>query len=558
MAKTDSKANKVVNDFQAAWEYTEGSWHDRWRDNYFLYNNQRIKVDYEGIANSFDPMTFSTVESLVSALFGTKPKIEYIPPAEKNEQNTETINALYDYYYDKDQWAVKNISWGRSMLSLGTGIAFYYWDSDCVRKSIIPLRDFFIDPTATSIEDARYVGRRYLTTKEELESYEVVNVETGEMEKRFKNLGNLGKSKTEENTDKEEKDMWYGSTVKEAKQKQIEVIEYWTDDEVISVANRSKVIEERENTFKAKARQMGEKYPKGFKPFASMRDYVDESLFYAKGEIDFIRELQEDLNDLSNQNKDAITYNLNQMYTLDPLYSDMINEIENIPGAVYPVEAGALQPIPMQPIPNDAFNERLNIKNQIRETTASNEIVKGVGVEGQVTATEINAQIAGSGQRIGLKVTQIENEGFYQEAKIVLAMIRLYVTETQLVRVTGRKTSYEEFNPEEFKDGDYQPRAQLDITVQAQKNEQANNAKEMYAAFLDDPDINQTELKRTVLMRGFDLDPDEVESLLQEPQEMLPPEIGQIPIDDTMPIEQQLPPELLNMEVGLDNGIGSF
>lgn len=531
MAKTAPKKEtpedslaKVLRDFKSSWDYCAGSWHSRWQNNNFLYNNQRVKRGYQGISDTFVPMTFGTVETLTSALFGAKPKYTYLPPQERADQNTDILNALLDYYWDKDQWSVKNIIWGRGMIKLGTSIAYYIWENDHPVKIIVPLRDFFIDPTATSLENARFMGRRYLTTIEELKGFEVVDLDkvdefgnrTGEMKPKYKNLDkiNLGGG-TGENTDKQEKDMWYGSTVAEPEKTQIEVIEWWNEDKTISVANRTVVIEDCENYFKAKARHNGVEHPKGIVPFADLRNYVDESLFFAKGEVDFIADQQERLNDNTNQRDDAITYNLNQMYTLDPKYAHMINEIENLPGAVYPFEAGALTPIPIQSLPQDSFNEAQSIKNDIRETTASNEVVRGVKSEGQATATEINAQIAGSGQRINLKITQIENGGFYREAKIIFEMIKLYVTEPMMVRIIGKDgAKWELFDPSEFQ-GDYEPRVQLDIEVENNKQKEAANAKEMLAAFLNDPDINQQELKKIVLQRSFSLDPDEVEVLVQ-------------------------------------------
>jgi hypothetical protein len=398
----------------------------------------------------------------------------------------------------------------------------------------VPIRDFFIDPTCNSLENAAYMGRRYLTTLEELKSFEIVDLEKSDdmnvvMKPKYMNLNLISKTKNGagENTDKEEKDMWYGSTVSD-EDSLVEVLEYWTKDRVISVANRSIVIEDSENYFKQKAKMNGEDYAKGLMPFCSLRDYVDGSLFYAKGEIDFIADQQELLNDLTNQNIDSITFTLNQMYTLDPRYAHLLEEIENMPGAIYPVEAGALQPIVQRPVPQDAFLERTNIKNEIRETTASNEIIKGVSPQGggSTTATEIQAQIAGSGQRLALKVTQIEDEGFHQLATLVLRMIKLYVTEPMLVRVVGKDgVRWEEFNPLEFA-GEYDVEVQLETTVNSQKAQQANQAKEMYAAFLNDPTVNQTALKKLVLQRGFDLDPDEVDELMAEPQEpMMQPEM---------------------------------
>jgi hypothetical protein len=301
------------------------------------------------------------------------------------------------------------------------------------------------------------------------------------------------------------------------------------------------VIEDSENYYKAKDRANGSQYPKGLLPFADARDYVDESLFYAKGEIDIIGDQQELLNDITNQNIDSITFTLNQMYTLDPKYSHLLGEIENLPGAVYPVEAGTLMPIQQRPIPPDAFLERQNIKNEIRETTASSEVVKGTSSEGaKSTATEINAQVAGAGQRFSLKVTQIENGYFYRMAKIVFRMIQLYVTEPMMVRIIGKDGArWEEFDPSEFS-GDYEPKVQLEASINNEKQQDANMAKEMFGALLGDPDVNQLELKKMMLAKGFDLDPDEVEALIAKPQDMgMPPEMGGMP--QGMPMQPPAP-----------------
>lgn len=553
----DDALDLVLRDFKASWEYTNGSWHSRWQDNYALYNNNRVKRGYEGITDTFVPMTFSTIETMTSALFGTKPKFNFSPPSDKPDQKTDILNGLLDYYWERDQWNIKVISWGRSFLMLGTSIVYLYWEGDHPCMINIPIRDFFIDPTASTLYSARYMGRRFLTTVEDLESFEVIDPETEEMRPKYKNLKSIQvDGEKGDPTDKQEKDMFYGSTVSQPEAKQVEVIEYWTSERVVSIANRTTVIEDTENYYMAKARANGDEYPKGIMPFACLRDYVDESLFYAKGEVDFIFDEQELLNDITNQNVDAVLFLLNPMAWLDPKYAHLQNEIENIPGAVIPAPKDAYGRVDMGTIPTDAFAERQNLKNEMRETTASNEIVKGVGQETKTTATEVNAQIAGAGQRMGLKVTQIENEGFHYVAKIVFEMVKLYVTEPMMVRIIGKDGArWEEFDPGEFQ-GDYEPRVQLDITIENQKQEDAAMAKEMLAAFLNDPDVNQQELKKLVLAKAFRLDPDEVQGLMLDPMAgqgppgmggMPPPEMGEIPMEDQMlgmpPPPEMLPPE---------------
>ena len=552
--KKPATLDTVINSFNSSWEYTQSNYHTKWDDAFSLYNNRRVKKGYNGITNTFVPMTFSTVETMVAALFGAKPKFDYEPPQDNPDQNTEILNALLDYYWDKDKWNIKVIKWGRGMLREGTSVVYLYWDIDHPCMVNIPIRDFFIDPTATSLETARFMGRRYLTTLDQLKQFEVVDPETGEMAPRYKNLDKVQQgATTDDQTDKEKKDMFYGSTVMDKESNQVEILEYWDEDRVVSVANRSVVIEDTENWFKTKDRENGNEYPQGIKPFACFRNYTDESLFYGKGEVEVIADEQELLNDLTNQNQDSIIYALNQMYTLDPRFAHLLNEIENIPGAVYLAEAGALQPIQQRPIPPDAFNERLNLKNEIRETTASNEVVKGVGNEGaKTTATEVNAQIAGAGQRLALKVTQIENEGFHQLAKIVFEMVKRYVTEPMMVKIVGKDgIRWEEFDPSDFQ-GDYEPRVQLDTTIQSQKQEDAAMAKEMLGAFLNDPDVNQPELKKMVLRKAFDLDPDEVEALVQPVDPMMgmegemtdPGMTEEMMTDPMMGMPPELPPEL--------------
>jgi hypothetical protein len=520
----------VVKDFEASWKYTQSSWHDRWERNHFLYNGQRTKRSYEGITDSFVPMTFSTVETMVSALFGAKPKFNYDAPHNKPDQKTDILNGLLDYYWDKDQWSLKVINTGRSMVKLGVGIDYFAWDRDHPVMISVPLRDFFIDPTATTLDNARYCGRRYLTTKEELASFEIVDLD-GEpdadgnypLKKKYKNIPTVQPGGTTENTDQQEKNLWYGSTIEEPEKDQVEVIEYWTKDRVISVANRRTVIEDTENYYKAKAIASGEEFAEGILPFADARNYVDESLFYAKSDVDFIADEQELLNDLTNQYVDSITFNLNPMFEVDRTDADKINEVESLPGAVYPYP---VRPIIQGNTPMDAFNERMNIKSEIRETTASNEVVRGGTSDSSATATEINAQIAGAGQRISLKVTQIENGYFYRVAKIVFRMVQLYVTEPTMIKIVGKDgAKWEQFDPSDF-DGEYEPRVQLDIALQAQERDNAAQAKELFAALMGDPDVNQRELKKMVLHRGFNLDPDEVDLLMAE---QLPPETGALP-----------------------------
>lgn len=561
---------KVIKDYNTAWEYTESSYHRTWEDCWKLYNN--IRTDdgeaYDGIANTFVPMTFSTIETMVSAIAGGKPKFGYVATKKEQEQDTKALTAKIDYFWDCDKWSIKTINWVRNVLMYGTGVVYLWWDIDKPRMINVPLRDFFIDPTASCLEDAGYVGRRYLTTISELESYQVVDPKTGKLEPKYKNLNKVKASKGEDNgntgdpTDKQEKDMWMGSTISNAPSTQVECIEYWDqeNDKVYVVANRSIEIYNEENPYKKQAKSKGEKYAKGLVPFVAQRDYVDEALFYGKGEIQPIMQEQELLNDMTNQTVDSVTYTLNQMYTLDPAFSDYINDVENIPGAVYPFPNGALQPVQKGIVPAAAFNQIANIKQEIRETTSASEVAKGVDQSvSNVTATQIQAQQQSAGQRFGIKLTQFEEEGFHDLGQLLFRMIQLFTSNKQNIRISDENgISWEEYDPEKFK-GEYEPTVQLASTIKEVKMADDQKADAIFQSMVSNPLVDQTELTKMFLMKRFDLDPDEVQKLLVQQEEGAMPtdmpgvpmgmeEGGQLGVPGGAPDMGAMPPEGMPQE----------
>src|SRR5690606_33117554 len=130
------------------------------------------------------------------------------------------LNSLIDDYWEADRWDVKVVEGIRQMLQRGTHPLFFYWDIDRPRMISFSIRDAIVDPCGTSPEDIRYAGRRYLSTVDEMESFEVVDTDPdsktyGELVKRFQGLDRFkGKANAgPEDTDKQEKDMFLGSTL---------------------------------------------------------------------------------------------------------------------------------------------------------------------------------------------------------------------------------------------------------------------------------------------------------------------------------------------------------
>lgn len=522
---------KIVSDFNASWDYRSSSWHTIWSNMQKLYDSERIYVGYNGISDTFVPMSYSIVETMVAATSGDKPLVEYIPTKIEQNEETEVLNGLFSYYWDLDGWTPKLVQHNRGLFKFGTDVLRLYWGIDHPCMDVIPLRDYFCDPTATffGYRSGRYMGHRFLADKDELAKEQVIDPETGELVPKYKNLDKLGESYSPgENTAKQEKDIDMGSTLSgDAKKNQIEVICYETLDEVTYIGNRQEIIYQNTNYFKQRQQFLGHENPTGMYSYILDASSPDEAQLYGKSVLQPIAKHQELLNDLTNQNIDAVSWSIDPEMELDPQYSSYIGKMQSGTGNIYPFKPGSYSAVQKPLLPTNVFNERTNIKNEIREATAIDEVIKGIAQKSDTTATEIKAQVASSGRRFDLIVTMLENGGYYQLAKLVFQMVQLYVTAPVMFRVIGEKgVDWQQFDPKQFK-GDYEPRIKLKATLDKEKRMKMRDLKEMYTAMLGNPFIDEAALTRIIIQKGFDLEPDEVDSLVKKPDQVAQDAQGQ-------------------------------
>jgi hypothetical protein len=423
-----------------------------------------------------------------------------------------------------------------------------------------------IDPQSHSYRDWRYVGRRYFASKSKLKDEKCWDFEKQKEVKRFKNLDDVQPSGsiTDYESDKVKKDQTIGSTAP-GDGDIVECIEIWTRSKVVVIANRNTIIEEKENPYyrlekahferqkaeydldmlqyeqdlqnweaeRASALTMygvdigpytGEKpefdadfneETAGFLPFAHGRDYEDISLPYGDSDVDIIADQQELLNDMTELNLEAILYQLYPERTLDPKFSTWANDLDPRPGKVYTLPAGAMVWNNPPAIPNNAFNERLNMKSEIRESVAVSEVTKGVAMTDKTTATEIKAQMGQADLRISEKAQTLANDLFFQEATIVLKLLQLNAPEKLYVRtIRDANVTFEEVDMSKFV-GDYTPMVTLDIQKKYEEAQQQQAYLDAFQMIIQDPTNNLLAAKQILykkIMPG--LTDDEIEQII--------------------------------------------
>lgn len=566
----DTKLTKWLGKFERSWNYAKQNYHQKWENNWKLYRNIRVKRSHDGVVQTFVPMVNSAVNTIVAELFNSNPLVNYVPNHPDQEADTKVLNEIYADFALRDNWVQKNKVNGRQGLITGNFCAFYEWiedrDGGYVHKINIPIRDMIIDPSSSSYEDWKYVGRRFFADKKSLEEETIYDFNTGSYKKRYKNLDEVISGGKDEDDDKSKKDQMIGSI--DDNKDRVELIEIWTKKHVVVIANRSTIIEERENPHyalaksqqaqrKAEAQLKGEEIEEddkveGLLPFAHGRIYADISLPYGDSDVDIIADQQELLNELTELNIEALLYALYPEKTLDPKFSEWIDDMEPAPGKIYPLPQGAMSWNNPPSIPTGIAQERLNIKDEIRESSAISRISKGASATGSTTATEIKNMLGQMDSRIQEKAQTLANEFFFQEAKIVLKLIQLYAPEQMWVRTLGdAKVSFDEVNPRQFL-GEYTPMITLDIQRKLQRSEEQEAYTQAYQILIQDPTNNLPALKKIMFRKMFpDLTQEEIEQIITPPEQPEQGQQGQLPQGEaTIPQEAMAGDQMEGDEYG--------
>lgn len=547
----------VMDDFDKARDYIKDNYQGVWDECFKAYNGIRTRRGYQGVADEFVPETFSIVESLKASIAGTKPKFKYLPLRIEQEQDTEVLNALVDFYWSQNNMTEKTLGAVGDMIVYGNGVFMVSWQNDMPLIQHIPLSDFFVDPTATHLnrpEDpgyARYAGYRYLTSLASLKAETKID-EDGNPVPKYKNLDKISFGKAEDDSlDKDRKENYIGSTLgKNAFKEQVEIIEYYTRRKKIMIANRSTIIFDDDNPYQKGKQKVknnaivdgelveGEyEIPeiRGFLPFAILRNYTDNNLFFARGDVEVILPSQEALNDTASQKRDNVAYTLNNMWQIDPRFKHLAEQIESVPGAVFPIPKGALTPIEKNDVSPSADSEIERLRQQMRNATAADAAVQGVAQKfSRTTATEVQAQLNQASTRFTTKVQNLEDEGFSQLARIIYKMIQIFVDMPLAVRMVGKDgVTWKSYEPGTY-NGEYEPRVALESTANAE-NAAMVQAMQVAAQFsLNNPLINQHAFLKKMYEVLFSehMSDEDIEEILTAPQPIMGPD-GQA-IDPSM------------------------
>lgn len=549
-----------------------------WERDTKLYNNERYEPHHEGVADTFVPMTYSTIETISAALLTADYNTDFVPQdiykylkdrlmpgftgevalddgtmvEETEEQylvraiqnavqggvisdeSLEVLNAFYDYIWDCGDWEEAIGGMIDDGLQIGNGGTWMVFKDGKPKLIHVPFPNYIFDPAASNDEDCKFAGRMYLASLKDLKNEKIVDPETGQVKKRY-NLKGLKKRDTSSKEDRTEKElmeeMLFGSTLEIKNEKgelkddldQCEVIELMTDERMYTVVNRSVVAEDVENPIVAQAKLRGiEDLTRLIRiPGTTWANNKKGSMLIGRSETATFWKEQERLNDATNQKSDAVTRALLQQYRADTGLKAQKNSF-SVPGSVIWGAPNSFEAIPPAQVPNVAFTEENSIKNNIRETTATDQLVKGVGSSADVTATEANLQVAQSGQRIEKKIKKLERGPLKRIARLALQYIRLFITDPFIVpQSTNNGITPMLYNPSMY-NYDFEPKVTLTVAAQNKRKQEQADASEAFSIIIQDPTNNLAEAKKILYPKMVDLDKDEIGRIVDNPNAMTP------------------------------------
>lgn len=435
----EDEEKKIVNLVQSNYNKSynfKAPLHKQWEENHKAYTGELFKKSTSKV-NAISNMIFSTIETIKPIMLSSYPKISVMPRGEANFSKAKIIQHALDYEWKRANMFHKLMQTVHNSLEYCTGIVGIFWNGslhnglgDVEAKVIAPF-NFFIDPMATTIQEAEYC--MYATYKP-----------LGEIIKAYPDKAEALKKQVTSNKDAY---LAFGKTTSDDIGKNVLYIEcYMRDYSTIQEIN-----EEGDEESKLKY-PLGRRtiiagdvlledghnpYLDGKFPFAELPCYKMPHSFWGMSEVEQIISPQKHLIDVTNSIVENAGLMANPVWLLDKNCGVAVNSLTNKRGLVVRKNPGTEIRRDAPPaIPGYVLQTVDMLKYDIQQISGVFDTVKGertIGVSAASAIRALNEQAEG---RIKLKVQNLEM--FISEiGDLWLSRIQQFWESKRTIRITG-------------------------------------------------------------------------------------------------------------------------
>lgn len=473
MAKTTEpesvQARKLVADrFERSRSYRTTTQDEIWKRS---YNNWRGILDqslYPWRSKLFIPWSFTVVETIIPKVFARDPKWRAISRSvDFPEDGPQTVQDLLNYQWDRMGMRLKMYDYIKDSLMFSKGYAKVGWKFQMKDKTfmepivgkddkitfekkqkseveyddpmveIIDPYDIYVDPDATSLDDAAYVIHRKTVPLREV--------------KNNPNYSNVQKIDQKAYADQYlDKQARYNDNIpqKDKHKDLVEILEYWgADDRLIVVANRGVVLRDTPNPYNHKKL-----------PFVELDDYRDPHRYYGQSELSVMDPLQREINSIRNQRRDYDNLALNPVIRMVPGVLRNPNSAVMAPGNVWMVtDLNSMDVFELPQLQGSASEIEERTAQDIKMTVAIDEIGIGLMPENpqRRSATEVVTAQSMAGKRFAIKIALLE-EAVKKIGQMIFALNQQFLDRERMIQIVGERgaTEWVQLGPEDVR-GEY-------------------------------------------------------------------------------------------------------
>lgn len=426
-SNTGTPLIRILEDYEKAKAYLQ-SYHSSWERYYNLYMGRWTSSRVKTRAKINVPEIFASVETIAPRmLLPLKKKKDALIVAHPRfpffASNAKTVQDTLNYQFDVGDILGKLEDPYKQAEMFGFGVVQYFWDfKPTVMMSPmgpeintiglpniqgINVFDFFFEPGQCKIEDCAYVIRREVLSK-----HEVLKRAREGIYQNVQYLGLDDQSSSFSSADPM-------SIPKKAGVQGVEILNYYTPNEIIVIADSRVELRREPNTY-------------GEIPFIVGRYIRVPFQMIGIGAIQPAASIAEELNLKRSQRIDGVDLSTHGMIAMGLANMGYVNQLTPRPGGVAIVQdINQIKPITFPDATASAFREEGIIKSDIQNATGATELRRGNSDTSgpSMTATEVQVKNDSSVNREELAFQNLAEDFLIKIARAFLRLNKLFGTQ---------------------------------------------------------------------------------------------------------------------------------
>lgn len=419
------------------------------------------------MSNMFVPMTASHVRAIHPRVADSKPELKVEGRTKRDMRRAMWVQALLDYLWEKANMDARIRDFVWQALIYGTTVGKVFWKKDMIIKTdtvvdedkmtikdiedksivyndpafeVVDLYNFYPDPLATCIDDARYIVQRYLMTKEQILSTYGSLIEANVALLKVGQGGDVTdyasvrlEVLSETKSDSETKNP--NSSVASSAQTTsdvMEVIEYWERNRFVLMVN-GVILRYGKNPFGI-----------GVIPYVSVPYEKLPFEFYGIGICEQVEQPQKTLNIVRNQRIDNVTLTIQKMFIVNPFA--LVNKKDLVArpfGTIRTNDVNAIVPVKQDTMGESAYREDTLAMEAGRMATGIDDWSRGIQGPASATATAVTTQKESTLERVKLFISNLETDCYSKIMRYWIAMAATLYEMKTLERITDNGAEME-------------------------------------------------------------------------------------------------------------------